>query len=238
MAASSAPRTRVLVVDDHRVVATGLALALGADPALEVIGVTDSVAGAAAVAGDRRPDVIVCDFHLADGTGADVARRVREPAPGPRVLVLSADMDDAAVRAAVEAGVAGYLEKTVDEQRLVEAVHRVAAGETLIPTATLVRLVAGRDAGRHQEMERERMVRALTPREREVLALLAEGLDSKTLARRLGISLSTARWHVQQVIEKLGTHSKLEAVARAAALGLVERGSPPSAGGAAPTPAR
>ena len=213
----------VLIVDDHRVVARGLALALEGEPDLHIAGVAESVKAAVAAASELLPDVVVSDFHLPDGTGADVVQGVKEVAPAAKVLILSADVEDETMLSAVDAGAAGYLEKTIDERELAAAVRRVAAGEILIPPATLVRLLGRQRALRREEAEQAAATALLTPREREILALVAQGLDGKTIARRLGISLSTARWHTQKVIEKLDAHARLEAVARAVALGLVER---------------
>jgi DNA-binding NarL/FixJ family response regulator len=221
--ADRATKIRVLVVDDHRVVARALELMLGREADFEVVGAAGTVEDAVRRALEERPDVVLCDFHLPDGTGADVARRVLGELPETKVVILSADSGDEAMLAAVDVGVVGYIDKTLDVPEIAQNVRQAAEGEVLIPRDTLMRLLARQRRIQAEKAERERVAQMLTERELEVLELMAAGNDSKDIARRLQIRLATARWYVQQVIEKLESHSRLEAVARAATLGLVDR---------------
>ena len=215
--------TRVLIVEDHRVVADGLALALGHDPALEVVGTATTVAEATTQARETRPDVLLVDYHLPDGTGAEVAVAIRAYLPNAAVVVLSADPGEQALLAAIEAGACGYLLKSQAAAQVVDAVRRAAEGEMLIPAATLAGLLGRRRQEAGREAERHQVLEALTPREHEILLLMASGVDNRAIADRLVIGYSTVRSHVQNVLDKLGAHSKLEAVARANELGLLQR---------------
>jgi DNA-binding NarL/FixJ family response regulator len=166
---------------------------------------------------------VLCDFHLPDGTGADVTRQVLAGLPEAKVVILSADSGDEAMLAAVDVGVSGYIDKSSDVPDIADRVRQVIEGEILIPRDTLARLFVRQRRVHAEQAERDRVAARLTAREREVLGLVAQGFDSKTIARRLEIGIATARWYVQQVIEKLEAHSRLEAVARATTLGLIER---------------
>ena len=212
----------VILVDDHRVLVQGLALVLDATPDIRLLGTGATVAEAERLASLHAPDVAVVDFRLPDGTGAEAARRIRRRARGVAVLMLSADTADEAMLAALEAGACGYLPKTKDAEEVVEAIRRAARGETVLPAGMMARLLGRQRASLLEERERERVEAGLTPREREVLALMAEGLDNGEIAVRLGIGRSTVRGHVQHVLEKVGAHSKLAAVVRAGQLGLLK----------------
>jgi DNA-binding NarL/FixJ family response regulator len=207
---------RVLIVDDHRVVAEGIRLVLAQHDDLEVVGVAGDAAEATALAAATCPDILLIDYQLPDATGAQVAARLRECQPGLRVLFLSMVMNDALLREAVRAGARGYLLKTQPAAELVDAVRRTADGELLIPAATLAGLIAGPRHGPH-------LLDRLTPREQEILRLLAEGLDNRRIAARLGIGYVTVRSHLRNLSSKLDAHSKLEVLARAAELRLIER---------------
>jgi DNA-binding NarL/FixJ family response regulator len=211
---------RVMVVDDHRMIVQALVLALSHEPDIEVVATASTVEEAIALAPDARPGVLLVDYHLPDGTGADVVRAL---APGPKIVFLSADRSDAAVLAALEVGACGYLVKSEPLDRLVAAVRRAAEGEILLQPAELVSLLARQRERERQEAERQRVAATLTPREHEILQLMAQGHDNRTIADLLHLALATVRWYVQILLEKLEVHSKLGAVARAAELGLIER---------------
>lgn len=183
---------------------------------IEVVGVAASAATAIALATDHRPDVIVMDYLLPDGDGANAARAILALLPDTKILILSGSDYGGVPIAAVDAGCIGYVEKTDALDKLVSAVHAAAAGEVVLSPDELRRIVAGRkaiDAG----------LSHLTSREREILGLLGEGLGNQAIADRLMLSLNTVRTHVQMVLTKLGVHSKLEAVALATKRGLLTR---------------
>lgn len=172
-------------------------------------------------------DVAIIDPGLPDGVGTELVDDLRAANPQAQALVLSATVDRAATARAVESGAAAVLSKTTHLHQIVSAVRRLRAGETLIPLEETVDLL--RFAGRERERVREerRLIDALTPREIEVLQLLADGLDSRGVASRLHISPRTQRNHVASILGKLRVHSQLQAVVFALRHGVVElRGGP------------
>ncbi len=212
----------VLVVEDHRVLAEGLENILAREPGFRVVGTAATAAEALRLAGTVVPDVVLMDQHLPDGNGSDAAKAIRSVAPGIAVVMLSADTSDEAILAAVQAGACGYLPKAMSAARVVDAVRRAHAGEMLLPPAMLVGLLRRQQQREFEHAERDHLRASLTPREREVLGLMADGLDNQAIADRLRLSFSTVRGYVQAVIEKLGAHSKLEAVVKANSLGMLE----------------
>jgi DNA-binding NarL/FixJ family response regulator len=207
---------RVLIVDDHRVVADGLRLVLDEQPDLQVIATAGDGATALRLASTTPPDLVLVDYRLPDMTGAELASQLRDRQPGVRVLFLSMVVSAPLIREAVKAGARGYLVKTQPAEELVDAVRRAATGEMLVSAATLADLVVGDDEG-------AQLLDRLTPRETDVLRLLAAGLDNRAIAARLGIGYVTARSHLRNLSSKLGAHSKLEILARAVELGLIDR---------------
>ena len=205
----------VLVVEDHRVLAQGLQLALGMHDDIAVIGAVTTAQEAIDECTRHAPDVVLMDFHLPDATGAQATRQIKENCPDIAVVILSGDTGDEAMLAALEAGVAGYISKTEFASEVAAAVRRAAAGEVLVDPATLLRLLNHQKLRQVRTDERNRLRQSLTQRELEILKLMATGLDSQDMAERLHISVTTVRGHVQSVIEKLGAHSRLEAVALA-----------------------
>jgi DNA-binding NarL/FixJ family response regulator len=212
----------VLIVEDHRVLAEGLEIVLSRAPGLRVVGVAATVAQAVLLAGTAAPDVVLMDEHLPDGNGSDAARAIRVIAPNIAVVMLSGDTSEASIFAAVQAGASGYLAKTMSAAPIVDAVRRAHAGEMLLPPEMLVDLLRSERQRSLERAERDKLRASLTPREREVLGLMATGLDNQAIADRLTLSFSTVRGYVQAVIEKLGAHSKLEAVVKANSLGLLD----------------
>jgi RNA polymerase sigma factor (sigma-70 family) len=212
----------VLVVEDHQVVAEGLAMLLNEDPDLRVVGCTATVADARRLAAAHPVDVVVADYWLSDGTGVDATVAVRASRPDAAVVFLSADDSDDIMLAALEAGASGYLLKTAGGADVTEAVRRAAAGEILVPARQLAALLTRHREQARRRSERSRRLDSLTPRERQVLTLMTEGLDNREVAARLGVSYATVRSHVRHLLGKLGARSKLEAVVRAADWGLPE----------------
>jgi DNA-binding NarL/FixJ family response regulator len=211
---------KVLIVEDHKVVAEGLQSLIGREPDLEVVGLASSVEDARRLEKECRPDVLLVDFRLPYGNGAEAVAAIRKAVPKVRVLFLSAVESPAALMAALQVGARGYLLKANAATEVVAAVRRVAAGEMLISASDLAALIS-------QKGEQTHLMDTLTRREREVLRLMAEGLDNHALAERLGVEYGTARSHVRNLIAKLEVHNRMQAVVRAVQLGLIE---PESAG--------
>lgn len=211
-------RVRVLIIEDHLVLAQGLQLALGLHADIEVLSTHQTVADGVQAARDTKPDVVLADYHLPDATGAQAAAQIREASPDTSVVILSGDSSDASLLAAVESGVSAYVIKTEMATTVADVVRRAARGEMLVKPATIARLL---QAERETQRSKDALP-ILTDREKDTLRLMNEGLDSKAMARRLGIGVTTVRGHVQNVIEKLGAHSRLEALAAARQAGLLD----------------
>ncbi len=206
------PVIRVMVVDDHRMFVDSLVRLLADERDLLVTGVAASGSEALADLDAAAPDVVVLDYQLPDVNGGEVALAVRARMPGAKVVMLTGQQDVAAARAAFESGCAAYLTKDRTASDLIEVVRAAHEGRAVIPDPILAAVAASLE---------QRMSPALSAREREVLALLAEGAGTDAIAERLFISRNTVRAHVQRVISKLGAHSKLEAVAIARRQGLL-----------------
>jgi RNA polymerase sigma factor (sigma-70 family) len=207
---------QVLIVEDHALVAEALEGFLREDPAIAVVGRAGSVAEAAELARKRHPTVVLMDFRLPDGSGAQAAALIRDLVPRPAIVFLSGDDSEGALLQAVQTGACGFLPKSKTSAEVVAAVRRAAAGEMLIPASVLANLLARAHAHAKEDRARIELLDQLTPREREILRMLADGRSNQDIAETLSISLTTVRTHVQRVLEKLNAHSKLEAVALAA----------------------
>jgi DNA-binding NarL/FixJ family response regulator len=214
-------RFGVLIVDDHPLVSEALRRLLSAQDDIEVVGVASTAQEAIRLAREHPPRVALMDSRLPDMSGAEAAAAIRAIDAEIAVLFLSGDDSDQAIFAAVESGAAGYLNKATTPGLVVESVRRVAAGELLIPARTLQRLIAAKQSASKTEAEKASLEAQFTPRERDVLRLMGHGHDNAAIAEQLFVELTTVRWHVHNILEKLGVHSKLEAVVRAAELGLL-----------------
>jgi DNA-binding NarL/FixJ family response regulator len=210
-----------MVVDDHRMIVQALVLALSREPDIEVVATAGTVQEGVAMAAQVRADVLLIDYHLPDGTGVDLVRSLG--LAQMKTVFLSSNRSEDAVLAALEVGACGYLIKSEPLDRLVEAVRRAGEGEILLQPAELVSLLSRQREIRREEAERQRVLGMLTEREREILVLMAQGMDNRAIAELLHLALTTIRWYVNVLLEKLEVHSKLGAVARAAELGLIQR---------------
>jgi DNA-binding NarL/FixJ family response regulator len=216
-------RINVLIVDDHLAVAESLQALLSRQPDLEIGEIATNGAAALRIAAERQPDVVLMDQNLSGESGVVVASQMLAAHPGTAIVMLSGAMSQDELVAAVEVGVSGYLLKTTPAVEIVKAIRRAAAGEILLPPdelASLLRL--GRERTRRRD-ERQRSLPQLTPREREVLALMASAADAERISAELKISVNTARGYIQNILEKVGAHSRLEAVVRATELGLLDQ---------------
>lgn len=207
---------RIVLADDHPIVRDGVRLLLERDPALLVVGEAGDGAGALRLVAALAPDVLILDMALPDMDGVAVARRLQESGSSVRVLGLSAHDDEEYIGGLLASGAAGYLTKDEARQRIVEAVRGVARGET----GWLSRRVAVRLLDHAPLGSRTTPGTTLSAREREVLRLVARGLDNTQIAAALGIGPGTVRTHVTAIFGKLGVHRRSEAVAWAWARGL------------------
>jgi two-component system nitrate/nitrite response regulator NarL len=212
---------RILLVEDHASFRQTLAFIFDQEPEFEVVAQAGSLAEARRAALGLRADLGVIDLSLPDGEGVELIRELREANREFAALILTASLDKAEHARAVEAGAAGVLHKSADVDEILDATRRLAAGETLLSPQELMELL--RLAGRSREVEREaRMsIDQITPREREVLQKLAEGLSNKEIADGLHMSVDTERTHMMNILNKLGVHSRLQALLFAARHDLV-----------------
>jgi PAS domain S-box-containing protein len=210
---------RVLLVEDHTAVREAIAAMFEREPGFEVVGQAASLAQARELLEDV--DVAVLDLGLPDGDGGDLIKDLREVNPRAQALVLSANLDRSDIARAIHRGAAGAVNKTAHLAEVVDSVRRLKAGEMLLPLEEVVELL--RYAGHQREEERtdRQAIERLTRREREVLQLLAEGLDSQTIADRLHITMRTERNHIANILAKLDVHSQLQAVVFALRYGIV-----------------
>lgn len=200
---------RLLLVDDHPVFLEGLAEALGRQADFELAGMVTSSAEAVACCERTRPDLVLLDLAMRGLDGLAVLKQLQQLEPAPRVLMLTSSDQAADAIAALDAGADGYITKAARYDELVEAIREAAGGGRPIGE-TIARRLAIRD--RHQP---------LTPREQEVLVLLAEGLTYEAIGERLGIAKRTARAHVVAIQEKLDAANNAQVVARGYERGLL-----------------
>jgi PAS domain S-box-containing protein len=211
--------THILLVEDHASFRQGVASAFEREPGFGVVAQAGSLAEARQMLGGV--DVAIVDLALPDGYGGDLIKELREASPHAMVLVLSATVDRAVIARMVESGAAGVMHKSAQMDEVVEAVQRLRAGESLLPLEEVIELLRLASSRRDQEYEAHQTVARLTPREKEVLQALADGLDSKEIAERLGISVVTERNHMARIIAKLEVHSRLQALVFALHNGVV-----------------
>jgi len=221
---------RIVVADDHEVVRTGFAALLATQPDFTVVGTAADGSEAVAVCRDTRPDVILMDVRMPSVDGIEATRQLTATGAPARVLILTTfDLDDY-VYAALRAGASGFLLKDVTAERLFDAVRVVAAGEALLAPAVTRRLISEFARLRPDADERTPPgLAALTPRETEVLKLVAEGLSNPEIAARLVVTEETVKTHVSHVLGKLGLRDRTQAVVVAYESGLVVARSWPKA---------
>ena len=203
---------RVVIADDHAVVRQGLRTFLDLQDDMEVVGEAADGAEAVEQAERAAADVVLVDLVMPGVDGLEALRRLRERVPTARAIVLSSFIDDEKLLPAVRAGAAGYLLKDVQPQELVDAIRTVHAGGALLHPKVASRLL--------QEMSSD----PLTPREREVLALIGRGMANKAIALELGLSEKTVKAHVSNILAKLGVTDRTQAALYAVRAGLVGSG--------------
>lgn len=200
---------RVIIADDHEMVRRGLALFLGTATDIEVVGEASTGAQAVRQCSQLRPDVVLMDLVMPDMDGLSAIAAIKKTQPDIRIIALTSFHDDANVSRVLQAGATGYLLKDVAAKGLVDAIRAANAGRsTLAPEAmqALVDRTVNPDASRPHGVD-------LTVREREVLVLMVRGLTNPEIAEELVVSRSTINYHVSSILNKLGAHSRAQAVA-------------------------
>jgi DNA-binding NarL/FixJ family response regulator len=202
---------RILLVDDHASFRQPLAFMINRKPDLTVVAQAGSLAEARELLNDEI-DIAVVDLVLPDGSGVSLVRELRTANPHSQVLVLTASMDRKELARAVEAGASGVLHKSARIDEIISAIRSLGAGEQLLSPRELVDLL--RLAGQERERDRDAQLALgrLTPREREVLQALADGLNDREIGQRLHVSTETIRTHMVNILGKLGVESRLQAL--------------------------
>jgi len=214
---------RVLIADDQALVRTGFRVILNAEPDLEVVGEAADGRETIEAVRTQRPDVVLMDIRMPNLDGIEATRRLAAAAPAPRVLILTTFDLDQYVYEALRAGASGFLLKDASAEELLQAVRVVAAGEALLSPSITRRLIADY-ARRPPPNERPAALDELTPRELEVLRLIARGLSNRDVARKLVLGDATIKTHVARIFAKLDLHDRTQAVVLAYETGLVTPG--------------
>lgn len=207
-----ATRTRVVLVDDHRILLDGLARLIDAQPDLEVVGTASATADGIDLIARVRPDVLVLDIAMADGGGFEIMRQLREREIPAKILILTMHGEDRFVMEAVHLGAAGYVHKRAADRELLEAIRLVAKGEGYL-TPAAVRLLLSHEADPTRP--------ELSMREREVLRLTARGFSNAEIAGRLAVSPKTIDTYRSRVMTKLDLHHRSELVGYALRHGII-----------------
>lgn len=207
----SNPPVRLLIVDDHNVVRLGLRTLLSRHTGFEVVGEAGTVSAALEETGRTQPDVVLMDVRLPDGNGFDACRQIRKSHPETRVLFLTSFADEEIVLESIDAGGDGYLLKEIDEENLVRAVINVAAGQSILDPA-VTRRVLERVKNPDALAGKDRL-ETLSPQERRVLALVAEGKTNKEIGIALGLSDKTVKNYLSNILEKLQLSRRSQAAA-------------------------
>lgn len=201
-------RLRVLLIDDHQLFRSGIRALLGRQPDIEVVGEAADGLDGVQQARQLRPDIVLLDMHMPGAGGRDVVKTLTEELPATRVLMLTVSEDSEDLLATLQAGAAGYLLKNIDADYFVDAIRRAAAGDSVISPEMTGKLVAGLKRGSAPlPPEHEQ----LSNREREILIALARGASNKEIARGFDLAESTVKIHVQNILRKLGLHSRVQA---------------------------
>jgi DNA-binding NarL/FixJ family response regulator len=221
---SQGGRLRVLVVDDDHLMRAGLCAVLSADESIQIVG--EAADGAEAVEHTVRlaPDVVLMDIRMPVLDGIEATRRIVAAAPRVRILILTTFEDDDYVLGALRGGAAGFLLKRIQPEQLIAGIHTVAGGDSLLApqvTGAVIEQIAGQGA---PDARAARRLQSLTPRERDVLMLIAYGMSNSEIAEALVVEESTVKTHVKRILAKLDLRDRVHAVILAYETGLIRPG--------------
>ena len=209
----------ILIADDHAIVRTGLRAVLKAESAMELIGEATGGYETIALVEENQPDVLVLDLSMPDMDGIEVTKKVKSLYPNIHILILTIHEDEALLRAALKAGASGYILKRAAEVELVSAIHKILNGELYVDPS-MVRMLLNDDVP--PPASQTKPIEELTPRETEVLKLIAQGYTNRQIGEELHISIRTAESHRANLSGKLGLQSRVELVRYAREHGLIE----------------
>ena len=212
--------TRLLLVDDHAVVRSGLRMLLEGEADMEIVGEASSGAEALTAVEELQPDVVLMDIGLPDQSGIDATRAIKQRSPGTAVVALTIHEDEEYFFRMLEAGATGYVPKRAAPEELLTAIRTAAVGEVYL-YPSLARLLVTDYLGQEQQARSTRAVDGLSEREQEVLTQLAEGASNAEIAEKLGISPKTVARHRENIMHKLGLHSRTALVKYAIRKGII-----------------
>ncbi|MER6083928.1 response regulator [Streptomyces sp. NPDC013157] len=218
---------RVFLLDDHEVVRRGITDLLDAEPDITVVGDAGTVQHALARGPALRPHVAVLDVRLPDGDGITVCRELRDQMPGLACLMLTSFDDEEALLDAIMAGASGYVLKQIKGSDLVSAVRTVASGQSMLDPATTARLMRSLRADPAETPATPPELAGLSPRERDILALIGDGLTNREIGKKLYLSEKTVKNHISRLLAKLGVQRRVQAAVLASHLEQPETGDRP-----------
>jgi len=219
-------RIRALIVDDYPVVREGLRTMLSTDRTVEIVGEASDGAEAVAMVAEKKPNVVLMDIRMPNMDGIEATRQIKDKYPSTAVIVLTMYDNDAYVIDAVRAGASGYLLKDASRELLLHTIRTVSSGTTLIKTDLLFEaissLIRSKQAFQETEVSTIQALEELTPREREVVQLVAEGHTNKEIGKALSITEDTVKKHMQSILAKLETTNRAGAVAKVTRAGFIK----------------
>ena len=203
---------RVLLVDDDDLMRAGLQAVLSSDEEIEVVGEVTGGRGAVSAVRERRPQVVLMDIRMPDLDGIAATREVLSALPDAKVVMLTTFEDDDYIFGALAAGASGFLLKRTRPEDLIEAIHTVASGDALLSPSITRKVIDRATSSPQVDAANESALERLTPREREVLDLIARGMSNAEIAEALVVEETTVKTHVKRVLQKLGLRDRVQAV--------------------------
>ena len=204
---------KLAIIDDHALFREGLASIVKLEPDIEVAGMAGSVEEAIEVIRTAKPDIVLMDFTLPDGTGVDATRKVLEEHPNCKIIFLTMSDNDDDLFAAIRSGAKGYLLKNLSPSNLVTAIRSVQQGESALSRTMTVRLMEELSRTKEPERQGDATLAKLTPREMDVLTELVAGITNREIAERLYLSENTVKYHVHSILDKLNLPDRRAAAA-------------------------
>jgi two-component system response regulator NreC len=214
-------KTRLLLVDDHAVVRTGLRMLLEGEEEIEIVGEAENASDAINLISQLKPDVILMDIGLPDMSGIDATRKIRQLAPDSAVLALTIHEDEEYFFKMLDAGASGYVPKRAAPEELLTAIRVTAQGEVYL-YPSLAKLLVKDYLTQSLQSKNQATLNGLTPRENEVLTLLADGASNAEIAQQLSISPKTVARHRENIMGKLNLHTRTELVKYAIRKGIIQ----------------
>ena len=215
---------RIIIVDDHNLFREGLAAIIQQEADIEVIGLVGTVQEAVDEVHTLKPDIVLMDFSLPDGTGADATRKIIQDYPGCKVVFMTMSDKEEDLLAAIRSGAVGYLMKNMAPSKLVAALRSVQRGESALSRSMTLRIMKELSRTKDLEQSEDPALGRLTPREYDILAELADGKSNQEISRQLVISENTVKYHVHSILDKLNLRDRKEAARFAIEHGINKKG--------------